>query len=121
MPYSFDTGEGLVSHCLTAASDPGKAVVADRNSWMTPGFLPMDTEEDRQGNCMPHQRDGQNVAYVDTHVKFEKSPLAGLNEDNIYLIWESEVADPRLMTGTIPAPPAGPMNNRDSVLVNELP
>ncbi|MHC4624966.1 MAG: type II secretion system protein [Planctomycetota bacterium] len=122
MPYSFDIGGGtLASYCLTGASDPGLAVVADRNSWMTPGFLPMDTEEDRQGNCMPHQRDGQNVAYVDTHVKFEKTPLVGLNEDCIYLIWTSETADPRDMSGTVPAPPTGPMNNRDSVLVNDVP
>jgi hypothetical protein len=70
MPYSYDDAGTMLSFGLTGASDPGLAVVADRNSYMTAGFDPMDTDETREGNCMPHQRDGQNVAYIDTHVKF---------------------------------------------------
>ena len=119
-PYSYDDAGTLLSFCLTGASDPGLAVVADRNSWMTPGFDPMDTEDARLGNCMPHQRDGQNVAYVDTHVKFEKEPTVGLNGDNIYLIRPGLEEDPGDMEATVPAPPSGPVDNRDSVLVNEM-
>jgi hypothetical protein len=123
MPYSFPDpagGTAMLSFCLTGASDPGKAVVADRNSYMTPGHTPTgdDVEEVRWGNCMPHQRDGQNVAYVDTHVKFEKTPCVGLNEDNIYLIHTE--ADPRHLENTVPAHPSGPSHIRDSVLVNEI-
>jgi len=122
MPYSFDDGSGtMLSFCLTGASDPGLAVVADRNSYMTAGFDPLDTEEVRQGNCSPHQRDGQNVAYVDTHVKFEKTPNVGLNGDNIYLIRPGASGNPSDLEDTVPAAPEGPMDNKDSVLVNEMP
>ena len=117
MPYSYDDAGTILSFGLTGASDPGLAVVADRNSWMTPGYDPMDAEPGREGNCSPHQQDGQNVAYVDTHVKFEKTPCVGLNGDNIYLI---QTALPNDMTETVPAPPSGPMDNKDSVLVNEI-
>jgi prepilin-type N-terminal cleavage/methylation domain-containing protein len=124
MPYSYpDPGGGsvMLSFCLTGASDPGKAVVADRNAYMTPGHVPTgeEVEDTRWGNGMPHQRDGQNVAYVDTHVKFEKTPLVGLNEDNIYLIRPG--VDPRDLVDTVPAHPGGPADMLDSVLVNELP
>jgi prepilin-type N-terminal cleavage/methylation domain-containing protein len=120
MPYSYDDAGTMLSFGLTGASDPGLAVVADRNSYMTAGFDPMDTDETREGNCMPHQRDGQNVAYIDTHVKFEKSPLAGLNGDNIYLIRPGINGNPGDMEDDVPVIPNGPMDNRDSVLVNEI-
>ncbi|HUT28650.1 MAG TPA: type II secretion system protein [Sedimentisphaerales bacterium] len=119
MPYSFpsvDDALVMVSFGLTGASDPGLAVVADRNSFMTAGFDPMDTDATRQGNCSPHQRDGQNVAFIDTHVKFEKSILVGLGQDNIYLIRPGD--DPAILDQTLAAPPAGPADSRDSVLVN---
>ncbi|MHC4153483.1 MAG: type II secretion system protein [Planctomycetota bacterium] len=124
MPYSFpDPGDAatFLSFGLTAASDPGLAVVADRSSYMTPGFLATgpEIEETKWGNCSPHQRDGQNVAYVDTHVKFEKTPCVGLNEDNIYLVRSGE--DPRDLEEALPVPPGGPYDSRDSVLVNEVP
>jgi hypothetical protein len=72
MPYS-DTA-GMVSFALTAASDPGLAVVADRNPELA----------DVTKNSKPHQEDGQNVAFVDTHVSFEKVRTCGFNLDDIY-------------------------------------
>jgi hypothetical protein len=120
VPYSFDLGGGtMASYGLTGASDPGMAVVADRNSWMTAGFDPVDPDVDvtKHGNCSPHQRDGQNVAYVDTHVKFEKSPSVGLNQDNIYLV--ADDPDPGSLVSSLPAYALGPVDRRDSVLVNE--
>ena len=119
MPYSFpdvDDPTVFVSFGLTGASDPGLAVVADRNSFMTAGFDPMDTDPAREGNCSPHQRDGQNVAYNDTHVKFEKSITAGLGQDNIYMIRPG--VDPTIIDSDLPVPPNGPIDHRDSVLVN---
>jgi prepilin-type N-terminal cleavage/methylation domain-containing protein len=128
MPYSFPTPEDasvMQSFCLTGASDPGLAVVADRNPYgnMTPGFDPLDTDEIRQGNCSPHQRDGQNIAYNDTHVKFEKTPFQGLNGDNIYLIAPplGNTYNYGSLEETVPAAPAGPSDNRDSVLVSGMP
>jgi prepilin-type N-terminal cleavage/methylation domain-containing protein len=121
MPYlhpDVDDPSVFVSHVLTGASDPGLAVVADRNSFMTAGFDPLDEAVDpaRLGNCSPHQRDGQNVAFIDTHVKFEKSILVGLGQDNIYMIQSG--INPAILDETLPEPPSGPVNARDSVLVN---
>jgi hypothetical protein len=85
-------------------------------------------EEIRRGNCEPHQLDGQNIAYVDTHVKFEKTPFEGLNGDNIYLVappsgptfaygdWQNNLP---VAGGT--ANNGGPSDKRDSVLVSAVP
>ncbi len=91
-------------YALTTSSDPGMAVAADRNPWValvpaattvTPGtdtdwtdycngIGSGDSTLIKGGNAIAHQRDGQNVLFVDSHVSFEKSPAGGVNDDNIY-------------------------------------
>jgi hypothetical protein len=125
MPYSFDRGDGtLVSYTLTASSEPGLAVVADQNPHLDPAadttsvpFDPDGNKERRQiFNSESHQKDGQNVAYLDSHVSFEYVSFCGLSEDNIYLI----ATVPRdLRKGTPPAIGDGPMTRVDSLLVSE--
>jgi prepilin-type N-terminal cleavage/methylation domain-containing protein len=39
------------------------------------------------GNSASHQREGQNVLYVDAHIVFEKHPNVGIENDNIWLRW----------------------------------
>ncbi|MHC4645478.1 MAG: prepilin-type N-terminal cleavage/methylation domain-containing protein [Planctomycetota bacterium] len=92
-PYSFGTPPQ--SFALTGASDPGLAVLADRS----PAAVAT--------NSHSHQDDGQNVAYVDTHVDFCKSVDVGVNDDPIY---ENAAATPAI---------AFPVDRWDSVLVNE--
>jgi prepilin-type N-terminal cleavage/methylation domain-containing protein len=41
-------------------------------------------EEWRPYNSRNHNTEGQNVLYVDSHVAFEKKPIAGVHHDNIY-------------------------------------
>jgi prepilin-type N-terminal cleavage/methylation domain-containing protein len=41
------------------------------------------------GNSASHQREGQNVLYVDAHVDFERHPNVGVENDNIWLYWTS--------------------------------
>jgi prepilin-type N-terminal cleavage/methylation domain-containing protein len=41
------------------------------------------------GNSASHQREGQNVLYVDAHVSFERHPNVGVENDNIWLFWTS--------------------------------
>jgi hypothetical protein len=41
----------------------------------------------KTGNAAPHQRDGQNVLFNDTHVRFEKFPNVGISKDNIWKCW----------------------------------
>jgi prepilin-type N-terminal cleavage/methylation domain-containing protein len=124
MPYSFDRGDGtMVSYSLSAASEPGLAAVADRNPHLDPAadttsvtFSPIGTREEQQiWNAEAHQKDGQNVAFLDTHVDFEEYSFCGLSEDNIYVI----ATDRRdLRKGTPPAIGDGPYDRLDSLLVN---
>ncbi len=79
LPYDFDDGGGPRSYLLTAASDPGLAVLADRGPTEVVSNI-----EDELNNSILHQNEGQNVAFVDTHVKFEKKNNVGINNDPIY-------------------------------------
>jgi hypothetical protein len=124
MPYSFDRGDGtMVSYTLTAASEPGLAAVADRNPHLDPAadttserFNPTGSKEQQQiWNSEAHQKDGQSVAYIDTHVKFEDVSFCGLSEDNIYV----RATDKDRRKGTPPALGEGPVDRLDSLLVSE--
>ncbi|MHC4212181.1 MAG: type II secretion system protein [Planctomycetota bacterium] len=100
MPYHFDDGTGPRSYALTAASEPGLAVVADK------GF--------EAGNSLLHQEEGQNVAFVDTHVKFHKDVGVGVGDDNIF----NNFGDVIPITGGA----TGPEEDIDSTLViDDLP
>jgi len=91
MPY--DDGSG-VCFPLTAASDPGLAVAADRSPGTGAGL-----------NSISHQGDGQSVMFVDTHVAFEKTPDVGVSGDDIY--------------ATDPPGAGAPVHYLDSFLVND--
>jgi hypothetical protein len=124
-------------HALTLAHDPGMAVLADRNPWIDPNRVNdtnlgwarfteasagADPNRVRIGNSDTHQRDGQNVLFLDTHVAFQTRAACGVNADNIYTIdaSQSEPGKPRQV-----APPVygslRPAHKHDSVLVQELP
>jgi len=108
-PYSFGTPP--ISYGLHAASDPGLAVVADRSPYLGPN----PPAPDPGANCDAHQGDGQNVAFVDSHVAFEDSADVGIGNDNVYTVadtWDAAV-------GTAPTAALGPVDREDSVLVNE--
>jgi len=124
VPYSYTSGGVTLAYPITPASDPTMVVVADRN----PFVAPSDMDYLETGNSEAHQLDGQNAAYVDAHVTFEKNPAVGLDGDNIYTI-----AAPRpptgppppvdVMLGTVPAiggtAVSGPVDRRDSVVVSQ--
>ncbi|MHC4265244.1 MAG: type II secretion system protein [Planctomycetota bacterium] len=91
------------------------------------------------GNSNSHQREGQNVLYVDAHVTFEKHPNVGIENDNIWVHWrEADVTasptgkpyDPELLqigfVADSPNPrassPGGkgrPMGQDDAFLAND--
>jgi type II secretory pathway pseudopilin PulG len=97
---------------LGAYSSPGSPVCADRNPYWdrnatsflngkacpkadpaedppscnsTDGY----TDKDKTGNSACHQRDGQNVLFNDTHVRFERFPNVGISKDNIWKCWNT--------------------------------
>ncbi len=125
--YSYHMPYGLYS--LTTSSEPGMAVAADRNPWMTsPAAEAKDAallssldplggrEMVNVGNAIAHQEDGQNVLFMDSHVGFEKQSFCAINDDNIYTYWDG--ADIR--RGGFPMPGVSEPGDRlDSFLVND--
>jgi len=121
--YSYHVPFGL--YALTTSSEPGMAVAADRNPWMdSPGasakdislFDPDGGKEAIQiGNAIAHQEDAQNVLFLDIHVSQEKRPFCGINDDNIYTLWDG--GDIRI--GQMPVIGDEPGGRLDSLLVHD--
>jgi prepilin-type N-terminal cleavage/methylation domain-containing protein/prepilin-type processing-associated H-X9-DG protein len=113
-PYKVSTTG--VSYPINASSQPGLAVLADRNPWCdgttygnftspdttsppTVGPVMMLTSDfdskwvltnktkAKYANSKAHGLDGQNVLYGDGHVSFETTPFVGIENDNIYTTW----------------------------------
>jgi hypothetical protein len=149
-PYNFGAFQGPYNHCSysyhmpyntrflsTASSEPGMAVAADRNPHLdwdtdTTDFLWNNNDKNNEGikysqlgNAGAHQREGQNVLFMDIHVYFEKESFCGVDEDNIYTYWSPIIPDKRQGMPPICEPAAGsldmtqPQGKTDSLLVNE--
>ena len=109
LPYNYGAN-GTANAALTASSDPGLAVVADRGPQPDPeGVIHPDDNSDLHGY------DGQNVAFVDSHVNFNKTSRVGMNSDNIYTSNVDGIDIP------LPNGQDGPLDRRDSCLVIEAP
>ncbi len=88
-------------------------------------------DDAKTGNAAAHQRDGQNVLFVDTHVRFEKFPNVGIGKDNIWKCWNSTTAPDECVrqTGEVPlcgdattdgmAEAIAPYSEEDAFLVSE--
>jgi len=112
---------------LSTASDPHMAVAADRNPWLLspagePESFALFRQEPsaRRGNSLSHNREGQNVLFVDGQGSFENRSDCGVNRDNIYTISNSIGSGSTL--GVVPSyANSMPLNERDSVLVHDPP
>jgi prepilin-type processing-associated H-X9-DG protein len=124
-------------YVLSKAHDLHMAVMADRNPWLDPNRVKSPTEgwarfkpafsdvndpKVRLGNSDAHGRIGQNVLFLDGHVRFETRAACGAGGDNIYTI----ASDTTAAGGVKGTPPSvyvstTPLNRRDSVLVQEVP
>jgi hypothetical protein len=142
--YAYQMSFGF--YAFTTSHEPGLPLLADRNPWIDPNraadpnegwdqFDPglsgsADPNKVRLGNSEAHQRDGQNVLYVDSHVEFQRRPTCGQarhwTDDNIYSI-ASDASLPGRAKGLVPVayryddwtPGAHPFGQRDAVLVQE--
>ena len=86
---------------ISPTSNPSKAVLADRSPyWQAPmgtaALYVWDSTNTKinanvdliaAGNATYHQKDGQNILFVDQHAKFERSANCGVESDNIYTVW----------------------------------
>ncbi len=64
---------------------PGFIIAADENDGSNPMIIFKDIkEEESKANSTNHKKEGQYVLSIDASVSWEKSPYAGINNDNIY-------------------------------------
>ena len=125
----FDTTSFTNTFALTTSSEPGLAVAADPNPWITAAegeriwddFIPDGAGSTRDavkaGNAITHQDEGQNVLFLDSHVEFENTSACAINEDNIYTKQSSNTA---IQKGVEPKAPIDvPTNRQDSLCMND--
>lgn len=148
IPYN-ETPE-VMGYPVTSASDASSPVCADRNPFMDKNadeYIEMYDEcvdwDDEQykiidpkredtdcgnqkfANSAAHRREGQNVAYADAHVSFEKSPNVGIENDNIWMAWPNDQPTRReRQVGSYNDAPHrngewGPLSYKDAYLVIE--
>lgn len=154
MPY-YDSTTGDQGYPVTAVSRVESALCADRNPYLDKNVDYLGNAVDSQGDPLPrwgeevgedyyydeppysggaaaHQREGQNVLFNDSHVKFERFPNVGVENDNIYQAWPQSYqrGDPypdpvtRQLSGATPSDSTdvgttAPKSPRDAYLVNE--
>jgi hypothetical protein len=115
-------------YALTLASEPGMAVAADRGPWIDSPFAKARDfrlfkpdgviKQQKAGNCLAHQGDGQNVLFMDSHVYFQKRAFCGIKDDNIYTFWDGS----NIRQGGKPIPGSTePKDRKDSFLVHDPP
>jgi len=77
------------------------------------------TTEWQPYNSPNHGGPGQNVMLVDGSVFFAETPIVGVNADNIYTLWSSQVDPHGSLIGVMPdaEDPWGPAAQTDSFLV----
>ena len=118
MPYSYTYEGSLTSQMLTGSREPGLAVVADRSAGNDATIL--DETTGRPGNSRTHEKEGQNVAFLDSHVDFSKTPACGVHLDNIYTLSVPDEGEPAGEIGYFPGNyTQGPGDKYDSYLVNQ--
>jgi prepilin-type N-terminal cleavage/methylation domain-containing protein len=144
--WDFGPPEDAVKHCsysyhqpfslyaLTTSSEPGMAVAADRNPWISsPAADAKDftrfkpdltqfggtTEQAKYGNSMSHQEDGQQVLFMDVHVEFAKRPYCAIEDDNIYTHLPQGLGYPQIGEPPVPDPSCVPGHRKDSLLVHD--
>ena len=143
----WDFGPNPTRHCsytyhmpygqytLTASSDPGMAVAADRNPWIdSPAAKAKDfsrfkpdlpqfggtTEQARHGNSVSHQEDGQQILFMDAHVEFAKRSYCAIDDDNIYTHLPQGLGHPEVGEPPIPFT-SQPGHRNDSLLLHDPP
>jgi prepilin-type N-terminal cleavage/methylation domain-containing protein len=148
MPFCWGTQN--YCYALQSSDSAASPVCADRNPYLdinareyidgadptekqamwdtTSGMI--DTDNVR--NSAAHQREGQNVLYIDAHVDFESSPNCGIQNDFIWMFWQKAYASmtaadkqwtqadcTELLKPQIVDTIQGPRHLEDAFLVNE--
>lgn len=121
--YAYHMPFGL--YYLRTSDEPGMPVAADRNPWIgspvavAKDFFRFNPYGDRESlkvaNAITHNKQGQNVVFLDGHVSFEDNPLCGIGDDNIYTFWDGG----DIRRGSLPSLGSNAQDRIDSLLVND--
>jgi competence protein ComGC len=97
-------------------ANSGYSIGADENDGNNPAMAQDQIEKNgTQANSTTHNGEGQNVLRIDASVSFEKSPYAGINNDNIYTALPDNYAGlPKDTPGILSV---RPRTKEDSVLI----
>ena len=131
----WDFGEKGTEHCsysyhipyssfaMKTTSEPGMVIAADPNPWVDTtrsldSFNPGgDKDAKRYANAATHQREGQNVLFLDSHVTFEDLSSCGIDDDNIYT---QQVSGTDVRKGRIPSTRGyDPLTRTDSLVLDD--
>ena len=118
-PYYADGGSGMAG---TRTKRDRRSEVNPPAEWSNRApmeIAKMPAESWREYNSRNHGGEGQNVLYVDGHVDYQRTPLAGVHRDNLYTIQSGFANLSDGMIGRVPHAdqPLGPLTNSDSFLV----
>ncbi len=84
-PYYRGTGQGAINQTTTDMRDLDVLVPQQIGGGTSnQQILRASNDEWRPYNSQNHGGEGQNILFVDDHVKFEKRPIVGIDNDNIY-------------------------------------
>jgi len=85
------------------------------------GLLRLDNDRWRPYNSRNHNSEGQNVLYHDGHVDFERKPIVGVNNDNIFTRQANGASPSYLLEhsllGAVPNDRNAPVTQSDSIIV----
>lgn len=71
----------------------------------------------RPYNSRNHSGEGQTIAYADGHADFQRKPIAGVNNDNIYTETQTIVDLHTSLLGLRPRDQRGPLHDTDNILI----
>jgi prepilin-type N-terminal cleavage/methylation domain-containing protein/prepilin-type processing-associated H-X9-DG protein len=126
MPLTADKGpyyEGVTAdkNGLKGGSDVRSGVIKPdgKGKTLLKDLLQLSNEDWTDYNSRNHGGEGQNIMFVDGHVDFERRPIEGVNNDNIYTIMEDNSSIEDSVLGQIPdaGQKLGPNTQTDSFIV----
>ena len=154
-PFCIGAGDLMETYPVEPSSNAATPVCADRNPYLDKNAAPptgygyiegenmekpvppycetIETtyeyrDPELTGNSAAHQREGQNVLFNDGHVRFQRYPNCGIENDNIWKAWTVENPDQchrqvgppyrNILRG--PTQSLGPGGFKDAFLINEV-
>jgi prepilin-type N-terminal cleavage/methylation domain-containing protein len=75
------TGSGALKDEISPTTPPQQFI-----QLLPQDIIKLSNEEWRYYNSRNHNQEGQSILYIDSHVDFQRKPIAGVHNDNIYTV-----------------------------------